>query len=46
MRIKTFRHGYRNGWEIDFIGKHWNLRIAQHEFSLWHNYHPVFDRRF
>jgi hypothetical protein len=46
MSVKVFRHGYRNGWEIDLVGKRWNLRIARHQIALWRDYHPVFDRRF
>lgn len=41
MRIKTFKHGYKNGWEINFIGKTLNLRIAKHQLSLWKKCNPI-----
>lgn len=45
MKIRYFKHGVGNGWELNFIGSHLNLRIARHQFALWHNYEPLFDFR-
>lgn len=46
MQIRTFKHGYKNGWEINFIGKVWSLRIARHQFSIWKNYSPQINLLF
>jgi hypothetical protein len=43
MKIKTFKHGYRNGWEINFIGKKYNIRIARYQFGLWKDYNPIIN---
>lgn len=42
MKIRYFKHGVKNGWEFNFIGSRWNLRIARHQFALWHDLEPVF----
>ena len=41
MKIKTFKNGVGNGWEINFIGKVFNLRIARHQLAFWKNYNPI-----
>lgn len=46
MKIKTFKFGYRNGWEINFVGKVYNLRIARHQIALWKKYDAIFDKSF
>lgn len=43
MKIRCFRRGYRNGWEINLIGRVWNLRIARHQVALWKDQRPVFN---
>lgn len=43
MKIRTFKHGYVNGWEINFIGKKYNLRIAKNQFAFWKNDVPFFN---
>lgn len=44
MRIKFFkRNGYKNGWELNFIGKTYSLRIARYQFALWKNYDNIFS---
>lgn len=46
MRIKTFKHGYKNGWEMNIhLGK-FSLRIARHQFAFWRNYDPFFNLLF
>jgi hypothetical protein len=34
MQLKCFRHGFRNGWEVNFVGQVWNLRVARHQVAL------------
>ena len=49
MTIRVFKRVRREGdWEINFIGKRWNLRIARSQIALWRDlrslvnfYHPV-----
>jgi hypothetical protein len=44
MKIKWFRSvRFQNDWELNFIGKVWNLRIARHQFALWRNYIALFN---
>lgn len=44
MKIKTFRSvRFQNDWEINFIGKVWNLRIGRSQVSLWRNYRSLFS---
>lgn len=38
MRLSTFRHGYKGGWECNLIGRRWNLRIARYQVALWRDY--------
>lgn len=46
MKIKTFKHGYRNGWELNInVGKYC-LRIARHQLAFWKNYDPIFNKLF
>ena len=35
MRIKFFKYGYKGGWELNFIGKTYNVRIARYQFAIW-----------
>lgn len=44
MEIRTFKNaGVRNGWEINFIGKVYNLRIARHQIAFWINDNPLIN---
>lgn len=44
MEIKTFKNaGVKNGWEINFIGKVYNLRIARHQIGFWKNDNPIIN---
>lgn len=44
MQIKFFRSvRYRNDWELNFIGKVWNFRIARRQIAFWRNYKPLFN---
>lgn len=43
MKIRAFRRGYRNGWELNFVGRKWNLRIARYQIGFWRNYEPIFN---
>lgn len=43
MKIRIFRFGVRNGWEVNFIGRRFNLRIAQRQVALWREYVAIFD---
>lgn len=44
MQIRTFAHSIgKKGFEINFIGKVWNLRIASRQFALWKNNEPIFN---
>lgn len=44
MRVRVFKHGVGNGWEFNFIGKVYNLRIVRHQFAFWKNDMVVFQR--
>lgn len=46
MKIKKFKHGVGNSWEINFIGNIFNLRIARHQFAIWKNYNPIVNLSF
>jgi hypothetical protein len=46
MKIKYFKNGIGNSWEINFIGETLNLRIARHQIALWKNYKPVINLQF
>lgn len=44
MKVKFFKkNSYKNGFELNFIGSKYNLRIAQYQFAFWKNYEPVFN---
>ena len=43
MKIRFFKHGVGNDWEVNFIGKTYSLRIARHQLAFWKNYNPIFD---
>jgi len=43
MKIKTFKNGYKHGWEINFIISVFNLRIARYQLALWCNYNAIFN---
>lgn len=43
MKIRFFKHGIGCGWELNFIGKTYNLRIAKHQFSLWKKDKTLFN---
>lgn len=44
MKIKWFRSvRYVNDWELNFVGKVWNLRIARNQIALWRNFVAVFN---
>ena len=45
-KIRFFRYGVGNSWELNFVGKKYNLRIAIHQFALWKNYEPIFNYSF
>ncbi len=43
-KIKWFRSvRFRNDWELNVIGRIWNLRIARRQFALWKGYDPIFN---
>lgn len=48
MIFRYFNHSLGcRGFELNFIGKNLNLRIASRQFSLWRGGKPIFDfRRF
>lgn len=46
MKANYFKHGVNNGWEINFIGKTYNLRIARHQFAFWENYNPIINLQY
>jgi hypothetical protein len=44
MQIRIFRHSLGvKGFELNFIGKVWNLRIASRQLALWKNHEPIFN---
>lgn len=45
MRVKYFRFpkGSFNSWELNFIGKVYNLRIAKNQIAFWKNHEPIFN---
>lgn len=43
-KIRWFRSvRFHNDWELNIIGKVWNLRIGRSQFALWRNYQPLFS---
>jgi hypothetical protein len=46
MKIKFFKHGVGNKWELNFIGKVYNLRIARCQIAMWKNYEFLFNYTF
>jgi len=44
MKIKFFKkNAYKNGFELNFIGSKYNLRIVKYQFAFWKNYQPIFN---
>lgn len=43
MKIRFFKHGIGNSWELNFIGKKYNLRIAKHQIAFWKNNEAIFN---
>lgn len=43
MKVKYFKHGVGNSWELNFIGTTYNLRIARHQIAFWKNYNPIIN---
>jgi len=43
MKIRTFKNGYKNGWEINFIGKVFNFRIAKFQLAAWKKYNQIIN---
>ncbi len=43
MKIKFFRYGYRETWELNLVGRVWNFRIGGAQLALWRNFLPVFN---
>jgi len=44
MTLRFFKSVRFNGdWELNFIGKVFNLRIGRSQFALWRNYDPIFN---
>lgn len=44
MKIRTFKHSLgQKGFEINLIGKVWNLRIASRQLALWKNHNAIFN---
>lgn len=46
MRIRFFKHGVGNKWELNFIGKTYSLRIARCQFAAWRNHEFLFSYTF
>lgn len=46
MKFRFFKHGYGNGWEFNFIGNIYNLRISRYQIAFWKKHEAIFDRRF
>ena len=44
MKIRFFKkNAYKNGFELNFIGSKYNLRVAKYQFAFWKNEQPVFN---
>ena len=43
MKIRTFKNGYKNGWELNLIGNVFNLRVARYQLAFWKNYNPIIN---
>lgn len=44
LTIRTFGSvRYPGDWEINVIGRVWNLRIGRSQVALWRNYTALFD---
>ena len=41
--IRFFKHGYKNGWELNIVGNVLNLRIAKYQFSFWVNNNAIIN---
>ncbi|MDB5200564.1 MAG: hypothetical protein JWO92_2527 [Chitinophagaceae bacterium] len=46
MKIQTFKHGYKSGWEINFSIGNYSLRIANHQIAFWNNYNSLINLLF
>lgn len=44
MKVKFFNSvRFKGDWELNFIGKHYNLRVGRSQFALWKDYSPLFN---
>ncbi len=43
MKIRKFKKGVGSNWELNFIGKTYNLRIAKHQIAFWKNYNSIIN---
>lgn len=41
--IRYFKNGVGGGWELNFVTRIFNLRIAEYQLALWINYKTVFN---
>lgn len=41
--IRYFKHGYKSGWELNFMLWPYSLRIARYQFALWWAHEPIFN---
>jgi len=44
--LKSFKYGYKGGWEKNWRLGIFSLRIAKHQFAFWIRYNPVFNLLF
>lgn len=46
MKILTFKHGFRNQKEINFIFGRFQLRIGTHQIAFWNNHSAIVNLQF
>ena len=43
IQVRFFKNGVGGSWELNIIGKRFNLRIARHQIAFWDGYNPIFN---
>lgn len=44
MSVRFFKSvRFAGDWELNFVGKVFNLRVGRSQLALWRNYNPIFN---
>jgi len=46
MVIRVFPYSYKDGWEINFVGRVYYIRIAKYQFGIWKSWKPIINKLF